>query len=385
MHRSSVLASITSFCADYCTLVTLIALTTIVTSSILILDAVSSHAESPFWPDEPMTWRCEGTGHGRAHNFLHEPANAMSNLVFSAVGGYAVLCAIYDYRFFRDRKQLHSAHSRRNSITSIQGGYILHPILSLALGFALFFIAMGSFLYHASSGTNSLFVTFDLYGIFVICFAFLFLLVLYPITSILSHRPNLDKATAVILTALWFACCLTFWWGWDTWFWPGWDYAYIMLLSFMAVMLSSLALLFGLLKYYKIHCTWMYSAFSLLSITIAIVAWVPEELNGKCVYLTKEGEYGWLQLHGIWHAFLAVSIFWIFAFVRSIGIQEVLKPKFGLTRMQFLLLKEIRTGTGTGAGKKSEQGWAERAGEEEVTAIHDAEVENALVEMETQL
>jgi len=251
-------------------------------------------------------------------------------------------------------------------------------MLSLCVGFSLIFEGMGSFLYHAAGGGISLFSTLDLYGIFVLCFAFFFVIVFYPLTAVFVKGPNVDRFSAIVCGGAWFAFCLFFWFEWNAFINKiGMDAAYLVLVGFIATMLIGLVSLLGFLLWFKIRFILSYGVLGLVSIVIGILAWVPEELNGKCIYLFGGNEFSWLQLHGIWHAGLALTIFFAYSMVRGIGMaEEVLMPKFNLTSLQFLLLKEINVNyKERGRGGKEEE-------VEEFGELAAGEEDNQLIEIE---
>jgi len=97
---------------------------------IISFNHITVNRDYPYWDNETSYGRCEQTL-GNENNFLREPANALSNLVFMWVGVYAILTGLYDFRHFRNLETLESGG---NNKTKLNGGFGLTPLLSVAYG-----------------------------------------------------------------------------------------------------------------------------------------------------------------------------------------------------------------------------------------------------------
>jgi hypothetical protein len=221
------------------------------------------------------------------------------------------------------------------------GGLVLHPSLQLSLSFSLYFIGYGSWLYHASSGSD-LGGRLDLYGIFVICFGVFWCVAFYGVLGVLSCNRGHDNVNAAFCWIAWFVWCIVGWYGWDTFLWMGdWHSEYFLLIGFMCCMVGSFLFLVLLVWWFKVDSSFFpFVPLSLLSLVGAVCCWVPEEFFGHCIYPFPGGPASFFQLHGMWHAMLAMCILFIYVYVRCLGMgAEVLKT-FNMSKMDFLLLRE---------------------------------------------
>ena len=145
-------------------------------------------------------------------NFLQEPANAVSNVVFMLVGVYAFLCAVYDFRHFRRRSfPVLKAGGRQ------QGGLADSPVLSLAYAFSMAFGGYGSFIYHACSNCSEG-GQLDIWSIFVLCGAVVWLLLVFSYLGLccgtyMEGRRGRCAAQAICLAL----------WSWTSWVTQDWN------------------------------------------------------------------------------------------------------------------------------------------------------------------
>lgn len=314
---------------------TLIIVTCFSFFSIISIYIFNIYFTSNIWYNETSYNRCEPSL-GNEDNLLREPINSLSSLSFAFIGIYIIGCAIYDYRYFAEIKSM----GRPNSLR-LNGGICLQPILSFTFGISLIIGAMGSFWYHASAG-SPLGGHFDIWAIFVMCNAIIFLIILYLYLTILFNKypKKINNYISIGCTFL-CTCSNIICWEWHKHFWLGsWDKMYVMLIHFISIVLFMFLSLVCIIYYLKIkQRIYPFIWTAVISLIFAIIVWAPEELHNQCIDL-----YIHLSpLHGLWHILLSITMLCVYMYSRSVGVDVYDNGVGGiyeLNEINYYLLKE---------------------------------------------
>jgi hypothetical protein len=357
-------------------------------AGLVIYDQATAGGE-PYWNTRTSHSRCEET-RGNENNFLRERANALSNLVFMNVGVYCIACATYDARHIWLRRAPPraitsaiasgdvAAEAPASHPGSIAGGIAQQPLLSVAYGVSIFLGGYGSFVYHASAG-SPFGGQLDIWSIFVMCNAVVFLMVGFTFISLAARSlpngagPKVNTVASLLLVSF-TVFADDYCWEWYEHFWQGsWDAMYALLMKFLGGMVVIYLLLIFTLCVLKIkHRIWPFVVLSALTLVAGVLVWVPEEINDECPEIAEQGATSFWQLHAIWHSMLALTLLFVFMYFRGIGLEVRSAEEggvfgLGLSEMDFHLLWEptvegepvVGGGGRRGLGGKGEE-WVER-------------------------
>jgi len=294
-----------------------------ITVALLVANAV---LVDPWDPNDFPDWRCEDA---TREKFLREPANAMSNLIFIFVGLYALFCVAWE------RQQQGETQNDRK--------YEGVPLFVQALfGISALFGGYGSFHYHACGGCDwGGFL--DLYSIFVLVVSYTLLgfTALLCVTNKISSNARVlsPKNVSIGVFLLWVLNFIA------SGFWReiyldnlGFDKMKLLMVGVFGVLIMIwVAVAFFGWRQAKMHQVPFYGkTFFVLgasSLVIGVLAWFPEEIRGECPNVPQD-----LQLHAVWHAFIAFSLLWPYCHVRTAGDLRV--KEHGI--LSVLLLRDFR-------------------------------------------
>ena len=343
--------------------------TVVILSTIFIIDEVSKTSSEWYWDNNPNEGRCEETD-GNEANFLREPANAVSNVVFMLVGLYAFLCSIYDFRHFRSRSFPLVPPGIEGAESEPKGGISDSPILSIAFAFSMVFGGYGSFYYHACSGCSRG-GQLDIWSVFVLCNAVAFLLIVFTYLG-LAVRLAGGGVTGRLACKIF---CLVAW-AWTSWItqywrdppiWQGsWQKMYRLMLMFLGLTAGVALVLVFILIRLKVRSTYhVFVPGAVACVVLGVGAWFPEEINEDCIDVFGgefgEGRESFFQLHALWHSMLALCMLSMYMYVRGLAVTSLTLDramgKGALTLLDFHLMRETRV-EGEGVG----MGWEERGG-----------------------
>ena len=202
------------------------------------------------------------------------------------------------------------------------------------------------------------------------CNALVVLLLVYTFTTVLTNKllrniegrwPN--QLFSVVLVGFLIYIDL-YCWDWHEHFWLGsWDEMYSLLLKFIGGVIIMFLVMIAFLCAVRVRHGWKVIPFAVISLVIGVSSWVPEEIYLTCVELLEQSASSFWQLHALWHAMLALTLGFVFAYVRTVGVDVEM---LGVTTLEFVLCKE-----GVQVEKVEMGRWVERDLEENLMIDDD--------------
>ena len=304
-------------------MVSLLAFIVTVTSMMYILNDTISDPWDKYSYKEDAKRACERVRDGQ---LLREPANAVSNVTFMAVGIYCWLTAIRDYL------------TNKKGVNEIFWGIQAHPIWSFALGCTTLYIGIGSFMLHASGGRDDNGRRMDFSGIYTVaicltCFVFYNTI---NIIYMVQYGPCriFDARLSTFFVAL-FVCTLPACWYYDTVLWIG-DLYFMCFVFLIAVAAIVAVTVIGSIwmRRYLSNATneWPYLILATICLCVSLTCFSLNFRNDECDF----GGWSFLdptsafQMHGLWHGTMAFAIGSLFLYFRSYGNEESGKSLRGM-------------------------------------------------------
>lgn len=295
-----------------------------VVTSVTVLYIVDETIDSPWeksLESDFSGFRCE---HVRPNNFLRERANAMSNLVFCAVGVYMMLAAVYDHQ--------HDGERNYSLTTGYYGSLRSRFEWSIILGLASGFAGFGSFYFHASHGDPMGGKT-DIASIYILVFACICAITNNTVSIIraayFSSEKKSDKLISLVFVILWIASLVPLWHWRTLLFFGGWKTMKIIMVVIVSIIIL-IACLGSIVANYKLNIKTHEKPFLLVALIwllLAFFVWAPYEIFGDCdvFYVHPDSIF---QLHALWHGAMSLAIGFFYLYFRSMGKEKALDWKY---------------------------------------------------------
>lgn len=212
-------------------MVVLLSFVIVSTTTMYVLDATIDSPWDVEYDEEYFGPRCE---HVRPDKFLRERANAMSNLVFCAVGVYMILAGIHDFR-----NGIHNCLPE--SFGGFYGSLRSRCEWSLVLGLACAFAGFGSFYFHASHGDRMGGKT-DIASIYILVFACVCSITFNTVSIIkaayFSSSLKSERFISYAFVLVWLGALVPLWYWKKLLFFGGWKTMKISLIIIIGCLIT---------------------------------------------------------------------------------------------------------------------------------------------------